>query len=589
MKSTILLLLFISASILSNAQAPVIQWQKCFGGSSNETAYDIRQTSDGGFIVAGGSESNDGNVSGNHGLMDFWVIKINETGHIQWQKSLGGDTTDFALAIRQTTDGGYIVTGCSLSNDGEITGNHGYFDYWVVKLNDTGAIQWQKSLGGDTLDYASAIKQTTDGGYIVSGYSVSNNGNISGNHGGYDYWIVKLNDTGAIQWQKSLGGSNSDKATAIQQTADGGYIVAGTSQSNDGDVTVNHGGVDYWIVKLNGTGVIQWQKSLGGSNYDEATAIQQTSDGGYIIAGQSNSNDGDVSGNHGSFDYWIVKINDTGAIQWQKSIGGSSVDWAYSIQQTTDGGYVVAGSSYSNNGDVTGNHGSFDYWIVKLNDTGAIQWQKSLGGSLQDNATSIQQTTDGAYIIGGVSYSNDGDVTASHGNGDFWIVKLTCIVNPGIITGDSIICKGRNMVLTDTVSGGVWHLANSNASISGGIITGLVAGNDTAFYTVTNESCVSTATIAFPFKVILCPSEVNQLSGASENSIIPNPTTGLISISGITHPQIKIYNPLGQLIISAANTNTISIREFPAGLYFIRVFNEQGDLLKQENVVKVQE
>ena len=170
----------------------------------------------------------------------------------------------------------------------------------------------------------------------------------------------------AIAWQKCFGGSKDDEAKSIQQTSDGGFIVAGKTWSNDGDVTGNHGREDFWAVKLSATGAIQWQKCLGGSGWDVATSIQQTSDGGFIVAGRTNSNDGDVTGNHGNDDFWVAKLSSTGAIQWQKSLGGSGEDKAYSIQQTSDGGFIVAGYTASNDGDVTGNHGYDDFWVVKL-------------------------------------------------------------------------------------------------------------------------------------------------------------------------------------------------------------------------------
>ncbi|MCK9447722.1 MAG: T9SS type A sorting domain-containing protein [Bacteroidales bacterium] len=425
MKNLFLIVTLISATLL-HAQAPEIEWQKCLGGSGEDYATYIQQTSDGGYIVAGYSSSNDGDVSGNHGESDYWIVKLDDSGSVQWQKSLGGTGEDVATSIQQTSDGGYIVAGYSYSNDGDVSGNHGFNDYWVVKLNYSGNIQWQKSLGGSHRDYAFSIQQTTDGGYIVAGYSYSNNGDVNGNHGSFDYWIVKLDDIGNIQWQKCLGGSDFDFAYSIQQTTDEGYIVAGYSWSNDGDVSGNRGNADYWIVKLDNIGNIQWQKSLGGNSIEYANFIQQTSDGGYIVAGLSDSNDGDVSGNHGGYsDYWIVKLDKIGNIQWQKSLGGGDWDYATSIQQTTDGGYIVVGESTSNDGDVSGNNGDYDYWIVKLDDIGNIEWQKSLGGSNFDLARSIQQTTDGGYIVAGYSYSNDGDVSGNHGNSDYWIVKLT--------------------------------------------------------------------------------------------------------------------------------------------------------------------
>jgi len=405
--------------------SPSIEWQKSFGGSSDDWAHSIQQSADGGYIVAGKSESNDGDVTGNHGITDYWVVKLSPQGTVVWQKSLGGGRNDLAYSIQQSADGGYIVAGWSGSNDGDVMGNHGNEDYWVVKLSPQGTIEWQKSLGGSRSDNAYSIQQSADGGYIVAGGSASTDGDVTGNHGGTDYWVVKLSPQGTIEWQKSLGGSRGDYANSIQQCSDGGYIVAGNSESNDGDVTGNHGREDYWVVKLSHTGALEWQKSLGGNKQDWANSIQQSTDGGYIVAGYSESNDGDVTGNHGNYDYWVVKLSPTGAVEWQKSLGGSSNDAASSIQQSTDGGYIVAGVSSLNDGDITGNHGGADSWVVKLSTSGTIEWQKSLGGSRDDWAYSIQQSVDGGYIMAGYSKSNDGDVIGNHGNMDYWVVKLS--------------------------------------------------------------------------------------------------------------------------------------------------------------------
>jgi hypothetical protein len=406
------------------AQAPEIDWQKSYGGSDSDAANSIQQTADGGYIAAGSSSSNDGDVTGNNGDDDFWILKLNTTGNIEWQKSMGGSANDRPYSIQQTEDGGYIVAGSSSSNNGDVSGNHGNTDYWVVKLNTVGEITWQKSLGGSSLDIARSIRQTADGGYIVAGNSRSLDGDVTGNNGEFDYWVVKLNSSGTIEWQKSYGGSSGESAYSIQQTEDGGYIVAGNSNSNNGDVSGNHGDWDYWIVKLNDTGNIQWQKSLGGSFIDVAYSIQQSLEGGYIAVGFTGSNDGDVTGYHEGLDYWIVKLSPTGDLEWQKCLGGSENDTAWSVQQTDDGGYIVAGETESIDGDITGHHGNRDYWAVKLNSIGDILWQKTLGGSGDDIANSILQSEAGGYIAAGRSDSTDGDVTGNHGNSDFWIVKL---------------------------------------------------------------------------------------------------------------------------------------------------------------------
>jgi len=433
MNKNILITLFFSFSFFLSISQPSIQWQKSLGGSGVDYGGPIQQTNDGGFIVAGRPKSNDGDVSVNYGFEDYWIVKLNDIGTIEWQKSLGGTASEIPQSILQTTDGGYIVAGFSRSNDGDVSGNHGSADCWVVKLTSIGTIEWQKSLGGSGYESAISIQQTNEGGYILTGYSNSNDGDVSGNHGNDDFWVAKLSIMGTIEWQKSLGGSSYDYGYSIEQTNDGGYILSGTSLSNDGDVSGNHNSQDCWVVKLTGVGTIEWQKSLGGSSADSGGPIQQTNDGGYIFAGMSSSNDGDVSGNHGGLDYWIVKLTSIGAIEWQKSLGGAGYEDLQSIQQSIGGGYIITGYSDSNDGDVTGNHGSLDYWLVKLNNTGTIEWQKSLGGSLPEYANSIIQTNDGGFIVSGTSSSNDGDVSGNHSTDDnvtsydCWLVKLnTC-------------------------------------------------------------------------------------------------------------------------------------------------------------------
>ncbi|MCL5992166.1 MAG: hypothetical protein M1419_08705 [Bacteroidetes bacterium] len=401
-----------------------IQWQKSFGGSESDQLSTIINTSDDGYIAVGHSRSNNGDVSGNHGEIDYWIVKINTEGSIQWQKTLGGSQWDIGTSIAQTFDGGYIISGISWSNDADVSENHGGYDYWLVKLNTEGSIEWQKSFGGSEYDGASTILQTKDGGYIVGGTSRSDDGDVIKNNGNQDYWILKLNKEGLVVWQRSFGGSSNDNLYSIIQSPDNDYIVFGSSESTDGDVNGNHGGYDIWIVKLNTEGSIEWQKSYGGSSSEQYGSIIQTNDGGYIFSGSSESTDGDVTGAHGDYDYWIVKLNTEGSIEWQKSFGGSEYDVASIILQTKDGGYIVGGTSRSDDGEVIKNNGNEDFWILKLNKEGLVSWQRSFGGSSNDYLNSIIQSSDNCYIVSGTSASNDGDVSGNHGRQDYWIVNL---------------------------------------------------------------------------------------------------------------------------------------------------------------------
>ncbi len=369
--------------------APEIEWQRALGGSGADNAESIVQTNDGGFLVVGRTGSYDGDVTNQQGNGDYWVVRLDIYGTPQWQKTLGGSGGDWAESVVQTADGGCIVAGRTQSNDGDVTNNHGSFDFWIVKLDDVGGLEWQKTLGGSGIDMAFSICQTNDGGYIVAGSSSSTNGDVSTNQGGLDCWVVKLNGTGDLEWEKSFGGSGSESVSCIVQTSDGGYIMTGRTDSFDGDVTNQHGLGDYWVVKLDATGIIEWQKCYGGSGSDAAYSIIESNDGGYLVAGNVLSSNGDVTVSYGSGDVWVVKLDNIGSLQWQKSFGGSDADFASSIAQTSDGGYVLSGDVLSSDVDVTSNHGSSDYWILKLDDTGSLQWQKTIGGSNNDVATSI--------------------------------------------------------------------------------------------------------------------------------------------------------------------------------------------------------
>ncbi|WP_294274684.1 T9SS C-terminal target domain-containing protein [uncultured Chryseobacterium sp.] len=398
-----------------------------FGGTADDKSYSVTHTADGGYAVAGSTESNNGDVSGNHGNNDVWIVKFKKTGDVEWKKTYGGSGKDEARAIIQTADGGYAVAGYTTSsNSGNISSNHGGLDVWVVKLDPAGAIEWQKTYGGSGTDEAKSIIQNTDGSYVLAGYTQSNDGDVSGNHGNTDFWVVKLSGSGNIEWQKAQGGTNEDVARSVISTPDGGYVVAGYTYSNDGNVSGNHGNYDLWVVKFSGTGALEWQKPLGGTDDDGATSIAVASDGGYVVAGYTYSTDGDVTGNHGNYDIWVVKLSGTGVIEWKKTLGGSIDEYPNAVIRTSDGGYAMAGyTASSNSGDVSLNHGNYDVWLVKLDETGGLQWEKLIGGASQDIACSVSETIEGKYVVSGYTDSVDGDIIGTNsGASDFFILQV---------------------------------------------------------------------------------------------------------------------------------------------------------------------
>ena len=414
-------LFFFALSFSLGAQLNFIEWQKSYGGSGFDFAHDIKQLSDGGYIIAGYTLSDDYDVNFYYGYQDFWVVRIDSTGVIIWEKTYGGSSIDQALSIEPTQDDGFIVAGYTLSNDFDVSGNHGYYDMWVLKLTSEGNITWKNTYGGSSNETGYDIIPTSDGGYMLVGLTTSTDGDVSENDGEIDVWAVKIDSTGTIQWEKTFGGTEIDIAFTVAQTTDGGYIIGTESLSDDGDVSDAHGATDIWMLKLDQEGGLVWQKSLGGSQGEGARSVQQTPDGGYIIVGTTSSDDGDVTGFNGVVDIWVVKTDENANIIWQRSLGTSSEEYGASVDLTSDGGYIVSGSLMPFY-DIPDQE--LDYWVIKLNSMGGTEWQKTYGGSKNDMSFAVQQTSDGHFILAGFSTSNDGDVSGNHGDADMWIAKL---------------------------------------------------------------------------------------------------------------------------------------------------------------------
>lgn len=436
------LILFGVTTSVSKAQIPPIEWQNTIGGSNVDYPGLIIPTTDignvRGYLVCGHTSSG---ISGDKteaslGGDDLWVLKLDSLGNILWQNTIGGSDQDHIGCIDQTFDHGYILGAHSFSGiSGDKTeANQGDDDFWIIKLDTAGNIVWQNTIGGSDEDVLTCVEQTSDHGYIIGGdsYSGISGDKTEASRGNSDYWVLKLDSLGNIQWQKTLGGTNYETLAAVHQTLDGGYILGGHSNSGQtGDKTESsQGSIDYWIVKLGAAGNIQWQNTIGGNDLDRLGSVALTMDGGYIIGGFSMSG---VSGdktdpNNGSNDYWPVKLDSAGNIEWQHGMGGSGSDVITSISQTMDGGYMVGGHSSSG---VSGNktepsQGNFDHWLVKLNTYGDIEDQKVIGGSDQDFHRSITQIAPNEYILVGNSNSGlSGDKTeGSLGTYDYWVIKL---------------------------------------------------------------------------------------------------------------------------------------------------------------------
>ncbi len=402
-----------------------IGWKRFLGGSANDVARSIVATSDGGYVAAGHASTGDGDVGNNKGETDIWVTKLDENGNLVWENNYGGTEDDRANEIIQLSDGGFLVAGYSFSSDGDVTSNNGLEDFWVIRLDQSGSLVWKSSLGGSGADIAESVIETSDGGFIVAGYTYSSDDDIGGdNNGGADFWIVKMNQNGDDVWERNFGGTDNEFGESVREAADGGFVIVGSALSSDGDVGNNSGEEDMWVIKVSNDGDLEWESNFGGSAEDRANELFITSDDEIYISGFSESADGDVGNNSGLSDFWVVKLDNSGDLIWENNYGGTDQDIARSIDQTTDGGFVITGRSSSSDGDVGSNEGNWDYWILKIDDEGEVNWETNLGGTKKDNAWAVRQSADGTYVVAGSARSEDGDVGGNKGGQDFWIVKL---------------------------------------------------------------------------------------------------------------------------------------------------------------------
>jgi hypothetical protein len=418
----------------STPQAPdiVVDFITTLGGSKNESAQAVVNTTDGGYAVLGHAQSMDGDVTNkSNESYDYWVLKFDTTNQLQWQKTYGGSDDDRGSDLIQTSDGGYAVIGKSKSDDLDVSENAGFDDFWVSKLDSSGSISWEYTFGFAGSDTPYSIIQTNDNGYLLSGVldvSASNGqgdrNSIGSRHAGGDYWVIKLNANGVKQWSNYYGGSFTDTAYDAIQTEDDGYIIIGSSDSDDVDISNPRGSYDFWVIKISDTGTLVWEKSFGGSEIDEAHAISKTADGNYLIVGDTRSSDLDISQNNGAADLWVMKITPDGTLLWEKTLGGSSFDVGRSISKTQDNGFLISGSSRSTNGNLTSNKGQNDAWVVKINSNGNLEWQKAIGGSEVDFFYDVVELNDQTIVVVGDSNSSNEDISENKGFTDLLILKL---------------------------------------------------------------------------------------------------------------------------------------------------------------------
>lgn len=390
-------------------------WAFTYGGSSIDIATSLIETSDGGLIATGYTESF-GAGSG-----EAWVLKINADGTIAWQNTYGSTDRENFDAIMETGDGGFLAYGYTQSFEA------GRADLWLVKLNADGTVAWENTYGGSSFDGGSVIA-TSDGGFIVGGYTES----FGAGQG--DAWVLKLNADGSIAWQNTYGGSGYEGLNGIVETSTGDYLAAG--------FTNGAGSEDLWLLKLNSSGGILWQNRYGGAQRERAQAITDTGDGSYLVVGYTDSF------SVGWTDVWLLDVNDDGTLNYQKTYGGSGGDAVFIVTPTSDGRFLVSGRTAS-----FGNS-SYDGWILKLNRDGSIAWENTYGA----NATTgdlgfVSEASDGSILAAGSltsPHSYDALLTRLDATGN--IANCNYIEQSQAIVGDTSIAPIPTNTTTQATS-----------------------------------------------------------------------------------------------------------------------------------------
>jgi hypothetical protein len=406
--------LLLSVVCLSSIAFAQTNWARTYGRPGNDRGSSVQQTRDGGFIVAGSTESL------STGDNDVYLIRTDAHGDTLWTRSYGGTHHDFGYSVRQTSDGGYIVAGSTSS-----FGTNHFYDVYLIKTDAEGDTIWTRAYGGQYDEEGNSVQQTADGGYIIAGYTVSFGA------GYYDLYLIKTDASGDTLWTRSYGRKSSDGGNSVQQTSDGGYIIAGWTYSQYPE------DVNVYLVKTNAHGDTLWTRSYGGSSREEGCSVQETDDGGYIIAGYT------ASLGAGSYDVYLIKTDDRGDTLWTKTYGGADNDRGYSVRQTPDGGYIIAGLTHS--------FGPGNAWLLRMNASGDTIWTRTYGGGFSE----VRQTTDGGYVIAG-TYGFDllADVYLVKTDDNADVGAVTVLSPPGIAESGQVYLPTavvRNFGLTPAV------------------------------------------------------------------------------------------------------------------------------------------
>ncbi len=440
MKQLLLFLLLFALSTRAEAQGTLLQ-QRQYGGTGDEESVDMIQMQDGTFTVAGRSTSSNFDVPVNFGLEDIYIINVDASLDTVWTRVVGGSAEDTATDLIETDSGDIMVVGSTYSDDNHAAGSAGMQDVLLVKLSADGTLLWTKTYGGSLNDVISSITQVEDG-FLMAGYTGSPEIATDIAMDDLDAWVMKIDQEGELQWNYTIGGSKQDKFNSLVLSSNGDIMLAGQSQSSDGPITESRGYIDAWLVALDANADFLWSRNFGGLAGDVIVDVIRLQDGNFAALCETRSFDGDVVGNHGNEDFWLLKLDPQGEIIWQNTFGGSLQDSPFSLSENQAGDIIMIGSTISTDGDVSTDQDNFNIFLCAANgQTGDLLWAKAVGGSNTDFGISVVPLEDQKLMLNGFTQSLDGDFGGKHGAHEIWLSLFEPGSPDAIVTSQQIDLK----------------------------------------------------------------------------------------------------------------------------------------------------